>query len=407
VIVGDTVRMTDGTTTRTHVVQNLAITGWDVVANTVSGTADEGAQLVVWPHEHDYATVYPIAGAGGAWTADFASVLFDLDYNMGGRAIIYDDYGNGTAVDWGIPEKPYMWIWIEWNSVDGHGWGLYEDVTLTIGDLILTENTGYGTDVHFEVGDYHDIVPGDLVVMSNGVDTKVMVVPPLVVTGYDLGANTVSGTYDPTLAFSIIVDDDPPLEVIFQDDTWTAIFAELLPLQWGGPWQTDADNDSAAATIRTPNPMFYVLPEENEIYAAEWTPGELLSVLVNGVEVGSQVVPYAGSLYGPEVAFFLNGIYDLQVGDVVVLSDGHSTKELFIPILQVTEYEPATQTISGIAAPGDLLVGVNGVDIWITVGEDGNWSVSSPEYEAGEWGSAIIWDGDGDQTRDNFMIPFP
>jgi hypothetical protein len=254
VVVGDTVRMTDGTTTRFHTVQNLAITGWDVFADMVSGTADEGAQLVVWVHEHDESLVYPVAGPGGTWMADFASVGFDLDYEMGGRAIIYGDYNNATAVDWGIPEAPHMWIWIEWNSVDGHGWGLYEDVTLTIGGVVLTENTGYGTYVHFEVGNVHDIVPGDLVVMSNGVVTKEMVVPPLVITGYDLDADTVSGTGDPGLFIFTYVDGQLAEEVTWIDDTWTAFFEELLEEQWGDAVQVDGDNDAAAATIHTVAP---------------------------------------------------------------------------------------------------------------------------------------------------------
>ena len=411
VVTGDTVRMTDGTTIREHVVQNLAVTGWDVDADTVSGTADEGAQLYVWPHEHDDALQTPVAGPGGSWTADFSGVPFDLDYNQGGRALIYGEMDNATAVDWYIPEPPHMWIWIEWNSVDGHGWGLYEDVTLTINgsEHVLTQNTGYGTSLSFDVGAAgHDIVPGDLVQMTNGVVTKEMLVPPLTITDYDLGANTVSGTYDPALTFDVEVAGQPPLVVDFVDNTWTATFAELLPLQWGGPWQRDADNDEAAATIRTPAPEFYVLADENVIYAAEWTPGALLTVMVNDTQVASQVVPSNGTPYGPEVAFDLDdyGI-DLQAGDTVVLSDGRSTKVLVVAVLAVTGYDPATQTISGVAAPGDLLILISGLEFWVTVGEDGSWSVSSTEIDPGEWGTAIMWDEDGDQTRDIFMIPFP
>ena len=411
VVTGDTVRMTDGTTIREHVVQNLAVTGWDVDADTVSGTADEGTQVVVWPHEHDDALQTLVAGVGGSWTADFTGVPFDLDYYQGGRALIYGEMDNATAVDWYIPEPPHMWIWIEWNSVDGHGWGLYEDVTLTINgsEHVLTQNTGYGTSLSFDVGAAgHDIVPGDLVQMTNGVVTKEMLVPPLTITDYDLGANTVSGTYDPALTFDVEVAGQPPLVVDFVDNTWTATFAELLPLQWGGPWQRDADNDEAAATIRTPAPEFYVLADENVIYAAEWTPGALLTVKVNEPQVASQVVPSNGTPYGPEVAFDLDdyGI-DLQAGDTVVLSDGRSTKVLVVAVLAVTGYDPATQTISGVAAPGDLLILISGLEFWVTVGEDGSWSVSSTEIDPGEWGTAIMWDEDGDQTRDIFMIPFP
>ena len=105
--------------------------------------------------------------------------------------------------------------------------------------------------------------------------------------------------------------------------------------------------------------------------------------------------------------FDLTILLDLSPLDVVTLTDGRSSKDLTVATLQVTGYDFVTHTISGIADPGDLFIGDNGVDIWITVGVDGNWSVSSPEYDPGEWGSAIIWDSDGDQTRDIFMIPYP
>jgi hypothetical protein len=254
VVIGDTVRMTDGFTTREHVVQNLAVIGWDVFADTVRGTADEGAELVVWVHEHDESMVYPVAGGNGTWTADFASVPFDLDYLMGGRAMIYDEMGNATAVDWGIPEPPHMWIWIEWNAVDGHGWGLNEDITLTInyGEHVLIQNTGYGTSLSFDVGAVgHDIVPGDVIAMSNGVVTKMMEVPPLVITGYDLDANTVQGTGDSRLFLFSYVNGQPALAVTWTGDTWVALFDELFEEQWGDAVQVDGDNDAAAATIHT------------------------------------------------------------------------------------------------------------------------------------------------------------
>ena len=250
-------------------------------------------------------------------------------------------------------------------------------VTLTVGDVQLIQPTD-GTRVFFDVGGAgHDIVPGDLIQMTNGQILKELLVPPLVIMDYDLGANTISGTYDPGLAFDISVQGNPPNDVISIDNSWTAYFTELLPLQWGDAVQTDADNDTVSATIRTPNPTFYVIPEEDETWASEWTPGLLLTVTVNGNDVASLLVPDPGSPYGPEVMFDLTGVVDLIGGDTVSLTDGRSNKELVVALLQVTDYDFETHTISGIADPGDLFIGVNGVDTWTTVGEDGKWSVSS------------------------------
>jgi hypothetical protein len=52
--VGDVVTLTDefGTST-THTVQNLSVTEVNAEADTVSGTADIGAVVQVWPHGFD------------------------------------------------------------------------------------------------------------------------------------------------------------------------------------------------------------------------------------------------------------------------------------------------------------------------------------------------------------------
>jgi hypothetical protein len=99
---------------------------------------------------------------------------------------------------------------------------------------------------------------------------------------------------------------------------------------------------------------------------------------------------------------------DVEAGDTITLTDGRWTKELIVANLQVTGFALASPiTISGIADPGLMFIGVNGADMWIEVGVEGTWEVSSLEYDSGEWGSVIITDSDGDQTRDIFMIPYP
>jgi hypothetical protein len=179
-----------------------------------------------------------------------------------------------------------------------------------------------------------------------------------------------------------------------------------LPGSWWTIIQQYQDGNEVRETFRAPAPDFYVTPEENEVFAAEWTPGQTLEVYVNGVLTASQTVPDVGSYYGPEVHFFLE--VDVEAGDTITLTDGRWTKELIVANLQVTGFALASPiTISGIADPGLMFIGVNGADMWIEVGVEGTWEVSSLEYDSGEWGSVIITDSDGDQTRDIFMIPYP
>lgn len=289
-------------------------------------------------------------------------------------------------------------------------------MTLTIGDLVLTQNAEVHPEdpnrtwVHFDVGAVgHDLVIGDLVQVSNGLITKELLIPEVKITDYDLGANTVSGLYDPVLGFRTHVYDQELIDVVFDGNKWIAYFDDLGPVMWGDAVQTDADGDEVSATIRTPNPMFYVVPDEDRIFASEWSPGQNLVVSVHGVEIASQVVPDVGSPFGPEVMFDLNGVFDLQAGQMVTLADGRSTKELIIPLLEVQGFDLAGPiTISGVADPGSYYLEIYSVHVMdITVGENGNWSASSPELDSGEWGAVIQTDDDGDQTRDIFMIPWP
>lgn len=100
---GDIVTITDGETPRTHVALNLSLTTIDPTTDTITGQADPGARVVLWPHEFDQvATVYVIASPDGAWLADFTG-LFDLVPGTGGRSEILDEEGNATAVDWNVP----------------------------------------------------------------------------------------------------------------------------------------------------------------------------------------------------------------------------------------------------------------------------------------------------------------
>ena len=100
--IGDIVSIDDGVTTRTHIVRNLSVTGVDLFADTVAGTADPGAIVQVWPHAGSE-IAQATAGAAGAWLADIGETGFDIVGGTGGRSQIVDEEGNATAVDWYVP----------------------------------------------------------------------------------------------------------------------------------------------------------------------------------------------------------------------------------------------------------------------------------------------------------------
>ena len=79
---GDLVEVTDGTTTLTHVVRELAITRLDPVADRVEGTAEPGSTVslgIGGPDEGvtPFGTTVT-ADASGAWLVDLRSAEYDL-----------------------------------------------------------------------------------------------------------------------------------------------------------------------------------------------------------------------------------------------------------------------------------------------------------------------------------------
>jgi len=274
IVAGDIVTFTDGTTTRTHTVRNLSVTGWNVDADTLSGLADPETQLVVWPHEHDdVATVFPVAGPDGTWTADFSAVGFDLVENMGGRAEVHDEFDNATSVDWWIPNPPRLAAYPVQDFVVGWDWPLGAMVTMTIDD----PSNGSGVDFEqttevvvtpfspdvwwamFEFAGTYDLKPGDFVVLTDGATTREHVVLPLSVDIIDAETDTVAGTSAPDAWVYV-----HPWEVTFdpvQADSagnWQMFFEGLYDLQAGTNGLAEVfeeDGDSTAIDWQAPPAM--------------------------------------------------------------------------------------------------------------------------------------------------------
>jgi hypothetical protein len=101
--VGDVVTLDDDAVTRTMTIRNLTVGEINDLEDTVSGTADPGAIVNVWPHATGQ-QLQVTANGEGDWQVDFTDV-FDLVPGECGRAEIRDGQDNGTAVDWCAPPK--------------------------------------------------------------------------------------------------------------------------------------------------------------------------------------------------------------------------------------------------------------------------------------------------------------
>ena len=129
---GDVVSLSDGLIDRTYTVEDLAVTSVDMEVDTISGTAEVGAVVHVWPHAFPEYELQPTTGEDGTWQADFAAVGLDLLEGMCGRAEIRDEMGNSTAVDWCTPPPPPIpFIWADPNADYINGWNWPEGNTVT------------------------------------------------------------------------------------------------------------------------------------------------------------------------------------------------------------------------------------------------------------------------------------
>ncbi len=98
---GDEIVLTDGVTTKEHVVTDLTVISMDDVLNIVSGTTTAPFDVEVWAHadsENSHQAVTPVAGV---WDADLSP--YDLSLGEDGAAVQYDDDGDTTWVDWHVP----------------------------------------------------------------------------------------------------------------------------------------------------------------------------------------------------------------------------------------------------------------------------------------------------------------
>jgi hypothetical protein len=401
----------DGPNTKALIVEGFTFDVFNLSNGQLSGTAPEpyGRKVWVgigWDNNGWSADVF--TDGEGNWSAGYGAPIAN---GFGWVAAqIFDGDGDATELR---PAQiyPTIFAWLEWDVVDGHGWREGETVTLTInnGEHVLYQVVGTTKLVFDLKAEGHDLTIGDQISMSDGLITKQLLIPDLKITDYDLGAKTVSGTYDSNLGFRTYVNGQGPAEITFDGNTWKAYFENLGPLLWGDAVQRDVDSDEVAATINTPNPNLYALPDENKIFAQGWIAGFDLKLTIYN-SIGEVLHTDTKMVEPPSVVPWTVVIFDgfdIEPGQRIVLNQRGYERELLVSSLMVTGFDYANQQVIGIGDAGaQIFIRINGKDVWGEVDENGNWAISHPQLTPGVWGEAIQPDGvDGDETRDGFQAP--
>ncbi|NIU56347.1 MAG: hypothetical protein GWN67_08150 [Phycisphaerae bacterium] len=193
---GQVVTVSDGTNTKTHTVTNLFVDGVDVAADTVFGRADAGTSVDVWVHDNGNVTV--TADGAGNWMADFSATT-DLTYLSDGGSQQIDDDGDSTGVWWAsprfqvAPDDNWVQSWSRWTP-GATIWLTIEDGGgMVYSDSQMADTHGY---FNFNLGGF-DLVPGHVVTVSDGTNTKTHTVIDVNVTSIDTGADQVHGSANP------------------------------------------------------------------------------------------------------------------------------------------------------------------------------------------------------------------
>jgi Leucine-rich repeat (LRR) protein/ABC-type glycerol-3-phosphate transport system substrate-binding protein len=383
---GYILKVTDGATPpteRTYTLSNLAITGFDLDADTVSGIATPGVEIEVCANVLDFCVsrrVTPAVGTG-IWTVDYGHIgatpgdepqLVDLQPGNNGWSTQRDASGNRTRVDWRVL-NPHFYARITQNNMEGNDWPVGASVTLTIDDpgnetgvdFTDTQVVDGGNTVRFNSLGGLTLAPGMEITMTDGTTTRTMIVSPLTAT-VDLANDTISGTADPNSPVNVWVGGQPggyPMRRTTADSlgNWQVDFSApdgnnsdeqwIIDIRPGMSGEVreleDEYRDFGNATsvqwqaFAPVTRAFYLKASAaaNWVHAYGWLQGASLTLKVSraGIEYYNGAAAMAQAPWNPNTpsdlvaVFDLNGQFDLQPGDILAVADGITTRIASVP----------------------------------------------------------------------------
>lgn len=275
---GDIVTMTDESTTKTHIVTNLAIQSVDVDTDQVFGVTDPGdtISIFVWDSQ-DNATAWRdvTADGSGNWVADFSVPVDEMTYDLvagtWGETQEFDDDRDNTNVYWRVP-NPAFSVLPDEDSMEGNDWPLDSTLTIKIGDPV-TPDYSISTSVNppdqdhnqtwfkLDLADDFNLQPGQIVTVSDTKTTKQTIIVPRNITLLDLVTDTIAGEAEPNIVNVVLwtscVDNDCAVRIkdVNTDGSWFVSFGvpgeqpweddivDIQPETIGGIYQGDSDGD--------------------------------------------------------------------------------------------------------------------------------------------------------------------
>jgi len=342
-------------------------------------------------------TVYTGSTGEGTIRLDLLDNDSILDGNgnpLGGTGVGNGDYTDGevyTIESWDI--LPSIQVTPQWGygSMGSYGWTIGSTVTMTVdedGDLgngWLYQNSQVAEQdafirnvgaVEFEPEweePFVDLLPGQTITATNGVITQTYVIETITFDYADPDTDTAGGTAPANRNATIEIRSQQGNRWIDfttnPDGTWAVDFGteglDLLDLDSLKNSHVsvfdDAWNDTTAyLSLRTVE----VVPKDSEVHGSPWASrrwpegDEVTLVIDDDADPGNGVLYTETKIVEEEPTwcgypcFDLQGIFTIEVGQYVTMSDAYVTKTVLVSPLTVTNIDAANDTISGLADPG-------------------------------------------------------
>lgn len=445
-IPGNYLVISDGATEKGVVLEPITMEIFDTVQEIMAGTAPPNRDVWVAAGPQEWQTGMTVQSdpATGEWMADFKTLQpqFNIteDMRSWSYAQLFDEDGDINEGDPPPPLNPHFTVFPEWEAMELWEWPIDALIHLSIDDPATGGSPDFENDYTVPAADWnkwesflwiddlgeYDVKSGDLVTITGEGFTVTHTVRAFTVGALDLAENIVSGTAGSDEERVYVwphefggwpagTHADPV------DGNWTA---DLDDLEYDLVQSTTGraeivDKIGNTTGIDWAVPRIAVYPEGEFVIGWDWRPhGADVHLAIDDPTNGEgidfrQDAKVEPTPFNPDfwwVKFDFAGKYVVKPGDIVLVTDGTTTREHEVLPLTVNAVDGDADTVTGTSAP-EAWVYVHPWDASfdpIQADGDGNWLMNFTDlYDLvpGETnGVTEVFEDDSDSTAMDWYV---
>ena len=410
---GMTLRISGGNAVKELVVSNLTITSIDAETDVISGTTEPNRSMWMYYDTSSGTCCRNFQADGnGVWSVDYSQPGFNgepvenIRPGSTGTINASDEDGDNTSLSWDLA-NPHIEVLAFADRLSLVDWAAGQNVHIVINDPATDPSPEYEMDFvpdqdrgYYEFFATYDIKPGDIITATSGNVTKTLEITMMEATAIDPATGAVSGIAIPNTQINMDIWGDQfdvsPMSYVVNVDgngNWSGVYGDipgsLLPWTWlirGEMRQWDEDGDMTLALWHNHWPVLEVWMNESELRAFDWPLGKTLTFTVDDPSTTAPVdlTQYAETspltwLDHGSATVSLQGIFELQPGMIVTVTDGTTSKSTVIQQIGFQSLDAENNIVRGYApANANLDLTIN-KEYWshryFSADGDGNWSV--------------------------------